>query len=274
MKIAFISPTSLIEDFHGDFHLALSHLIGGSFYKNKYVRTLLKVKKPILLDNGLFENGKPEGVKTLFKKARMLGAHTVFCPDTLYNRKKTEEAFKKIAKDHNTSDFQLGFVVQADNPKDYVEGYQWAVEQPEIALIGLSILAIPHSFKSVTGTDDIVTNRLECLRQLNMLPKHKKSHLLGAGSSYKDIEFAIKFCPWVVSHDSSSAVWNGIQRKMIDPISLEVEGGKSKIPVDFNFDEPLDNQQIRIIQRNIRTIKKLRKPEYEFTKEELKGIEI
>lgn len=271
MKIAFIAPTSLIEDFHGDFHLALSHLIGGSYYKNKYVQAILATHLPIILDNGLFENGKPEGMTSLLKKARMIGATTVFCPDTLYDRKKTEAAFRKIAKDYD-GPTQLGFVVQADNVKDYVESYQWAVEQPQIALIGLSILAIPKAFKELTGTDDIVTNRIECLRVLNALEKKKHSHLLGAGSSYKDIEFACMKCPWVVSHDSSSAVWNAIQRKAIDPITLEVEGGKTKVPVDFNFNEELDNKQVRLIQANMRTVKKLIKQHKTFTNAELKGV--
>ena len=271
MKIAYIAPTSLVEDFHGDFHLALSHLIGASYYKNEYVRTILATHKPIILDNGLFENGKPESTTTLFKKARMIGAHTVFCPDTLYNRKKTEETFKKIIKTYD-GPTQLGFVVQADNAKDYIESYEWAVEQPQISLIGLSILAIPKSFKEVTGTDDIVTNRIQCLKTLNTLSKHKSSHLLGAGSSYKDIEYAVKNCKWIVSHDSSSAVWNAIQRKAIDPITLEVQGGKTEVKVDFNWNEELDNEQIRLIQSNMRVVRKLVKQSKEFTNTELKGV--
>ncbi len=256
MRIAFISPTKLIEDFHGDFHLALSHLIGGSFYKNKYVRTLLSTRLPIILDNGLFENGKPEAVTSLFKKARMLGAHTVFCPDTLYNRKKTEATLIKIAKEYE-GPIGLGFVVQADNVKDYIESYQWAVEQPQITLIGLSILAIPKAFKEITGTDDITTNRIRCLKMLSELPKHKSSHLLGLGNSYRDVEYAVKNCKWIVSHDSSSAVWNAIQRKAIDPITLDVVGGKTPIPVDFNWEGELDNEQVRLIQSNMRVVRKL-----------------
>jgi len=258
MKIAFIAPTELIEDFHGDFHLALSHLIGGSFYKNKYVRALLSTRIPIFLDNGLFENGKPEAATSLFKKAKMLGAEIVFCPDVLFDRKKTEAAFLKIAKDYNGS-AQLGFVVQANNVKDYIESYQWAVEQSQIALIGLSILAIPKAFEELTGTKDIVTNRIECLRVLNALDKKKHSHLLGAGSSMRDIDYAAKNCKWIISHDSSSSVWSGIQRKGIDAVTLEVQGGKSPIPVDFNWNEELDGEQIRLIQSNMRIVKKIAK---------------
>lgn len=255
MRIAFIAPTELIEDFHGDFHLVLSHLVGGSYYKNRYVKAILATHKPIILDNGLFENGKPEKLNTLLKKAQMLGAHTVFLPDVLYDRKKTEALIKKM--DKYDGSVQLGAVVQADNVKDYIESYQWMVEQPKISLIGLSILSIPKAFKELTGTDDIVTNRIECLRVLNALPKKKHSHLLGAGNSYRDIEFALMKCPWVVSHDSSSAVWNAVQGKAIDPITLEVEGGKTEVKVDFNFNEKLDNKQVRLIQSNMRTVRKL-----------------
>lgn len=259
MKIAFIAPTNLIKDYCGDFNLALSHLIESRGAKNAYTKAIIATGKPIILDNGLFENGKPEAIESLFKKANKIGAKTVFCPDTLFDRKATETAFTKIASNKKRIfKGKLAFVVQADNAKDYVASYKWAVENPDIDLIGLSILAIPKSFRRISGTDDIVTNRIMCLKELARLSKHKASHLLGAGSSYRDIDFAAKFCPWVVSHDSSSAVWNGVYRKAIDPVTLEVEGGKNRLAVDFSWEEVASDQDT-IIRNNMRVVRKLAK---------------
>lgn len=253
IKIAFIAPTKLIAPYstQGDFNLGLSHLMSNAAsVKNIYQRALQSTGLPLILDNGLFENGKAEAVDSLIEKANRMQATTVFVPDVLYDRKGTEAVIEEV-RDRFKGALKMAAVVQADNPDDYLDSYLWMCEQPEIDLIGLSILSIPKSFASLTGTDDITLNRIKCLQMLNELGKHKKSHLLGAGSSYSDVGYARAYCPWVVSHDSSSAIWNGIQGKRIDPDTLEVEGGKSRVAVDFTYDKELTAEQKSIIQSNI-----------------------
>lgn len=264
IKIALIAPTKLIEPYgnRGDFHLALSHLMSPTAIMNEYEVALTESKLPIILDNGLFENGKPEPLDTLITKAHGIKAHTVFAPDILYKRADTEDAFEEAVealnefKKHTSSALKLAAVVQADNVKDFIESYEHFAQHPEVALIGLSILSVPKSFAELTGTDDISDNRLRCLQELNVKAKHFKStHLLGAGNHYRDVHYATEFCPWVVSHDSSSAIWNGVDERIINPNTLDVKGGKTPKHVDFNFNNSLNTSQTSAIEMNINVVR-------------------
>lgn len=258
MRISFISPTSLIRKYgsQGDFTLALAHLIDNDKV-NDYEQAILDISLPIILDNSLFEQGVPEEMRSVIEKGIRIGATHFFAPDYLYQRETTEQSvdttYALMEEMGVVGKIKMAAVVQANNPEDYIESYLKFVDDPRIDLIGLSILSIPESFKEVTKTDNITINRIECLHQLATLPRHKDSHMLGAGSSYRDVALGSKM-DWVVSHDSSSAVWNGVQGKRISTIDLSVDGGKTEVPVDFGFKEELTEEQESTIQHNIEVI--------------------
>jgi len=266
IKISFIAPTKLIPRFgnQSDFHLTLAHLLGPvNELPNDYEKEIVNSKLPIVLDNGLFENKESVPVRELMEKAVHLNAEYVFAPDVLFDRAATEanideayEILEEIKADFPDCKTKLAAVVQANNADDFLASYFAMVDDSRIGLIGLSILSVPESFKEISGTDDITINRIVCLKRLNKLPIHKDSHLLGLGGSYEDVAFANENCPWVVSHDSSSAVWNGVQGKQIHPTSLKVDGGKTKEPVRFDFSEELTENQINDIEHNIEVVRK------------------
>jgi len=267
IRISFIAPTKLIPRFgnQSDFHLTLAHLLGPvNELPNDYEKEIVGSQLPIVLDNGLFENKKSIPVRELMEKAVHLNAEYVFAPDVLFDRAATEanieeayEILEEIKADFPDCKTKLAAVVQANNADDFLASYLAMVDDSRIGLIGLSILSVPESFKEISGTDDITINRIICLKRLNKLPIHKDSHLLGLGSSAEDIAYASEHCPFVVSHDSSSAIWNGLERKRINKTSLKVDGGKSKNHVRFDFDEVLDEEQSKIIQENIDVMKKV-----------------
>jgi len=265
IKISFIAPTSLIPQYgnQGDFHLALAHLLGPvDEAPNEYEQAVVSSGLPIILDNGLFENKISIPVRELMEKAVHLNATHVFAPDVLFDRASTElnideayEILEEIKKDFPECQTKLAAVVQANNADDFLASYLTMTDDSRIDLIGLSILSVPESFKEISGTDDITINRIICLKRLNKLSVHKNSHLLGLGGSYEDVAYANEHCPFVVSHDSSSAVWNGVQGKQINKTSLKVDGGKTKVHVDFNFAEELTEQQTANIEHNINVVK-------------------
>jgi len=267
IKISFIAPTSLIPQYgnKGDFHLALAHLIGPiDEAPNEYEQAIIDSGLPIVLDNGLFENKVSIPVRELMEKAVHLNATHVFAPDVLFDREGTEanieeayEILEEIKADFPECQTKLAAVVQANNADDFLASYLAITDDSRIDLIGLSILSVPESFKEISGTDDITINRIICLKRLNKLPVHKNSHLLGLGGSYEDVAFANENCPWVVSHDSSSAVWNGVQGKQIDKTSLKVDGGKTKVHVDFAFAEQLTEEQIKNVEHNIEVVRSI-----------------
>lgn len=268
IKVAFIAPTKLIPEYglRGDIQLVLSHLLDqDKNFINEYEINITQQgiftgKQPLYLDNGLFENKVAEPIDVVLAKARDLKAEYLFAPDVLFNREATEQSVIKTIermKEKQIPNLKLAAIVQADNPTDWIESYKTLVALEGVSMIGLSILSIPESFKSVTGTDDITENRLYCLMELLKLDQHKPCHLLGAGSSYRDVAFAAEHCKFVESHDSSSAIWNGLELKTINPDTYEVLGGKSTNPVDFNWDQELTDLQKEAIEHNIQTVLKI-----------------
>lgn len=258
MKVSFITPIKYVGEYglKSDFILALSHLIEEEC-ENEYEKHIKNTKLPIVLDNGLFENHFPETVDSLIFKAWKIKADSFFAPDFLYDRVTTEKAFDKtfdILESVGLEDLKLNVVIQANNVTDYLCSYAKFAEDDRVNLIGLSILSIPKSFKEITGTADVTVNRIECLKKLNELGVKKNSHLLGAGSSYKDIKFAVDNCGWVVSHDSSSAFWNGLFEKEIQD-DLEIRGGKTEVKVDFSYNKELTDNQRSVIDNNIHKVR-------------------
>ena len=158
MKLSLIAPTTLIKRYgnQGDFHLTLGHLLLDG--DTAYEKAIVDSGKDIYLDNGLFENGESMPLDELMDHAARLEAKYVFAPDVLFDREATEanvedayiEMFKANAK--YGSEVKLAAVTQADNRVDFLESYEWMAENDQISLIGLSILAIPMSYKATLGT--------------------------------------------------------------------------------------------------------------------------
>lgn len=254
MKLSFITPTSYIKQFgsQSDFILALSHLIDLE-NENEYEKAIKATNLPIICDNGLFENKVPENTESLLQKALQIGAKTVFIPDHLYNMVETEKELLKSAELFLSHGIKVAVVVQADNEKDYLEFYDRLVADKRVSLIGISILAVPKCFGG-----SIVGSRIRLLKTLLERGGNTKDlHFLGMGEGAEDLLFAKRNCPFVVSHDSSSAFWNAINSKKIVKSmhdDLRVEGGKTTVSVNFNFRDANEGQLQRA-QENIDLIK-------------------
>ena len=264
MKHCFITPTEFMNDpeigWKSDFMLVLSHLLDRDC-TNKYAEEVIKFReswKTIYLDNGLFENLEPESGKDLLRKAELIWAEYVFAPDYLYDNTKTALAFNTFAdlRDELEVDVKLAFVVQADNPLDYLNSYKWAEENDRIDMIWISILSVPKSFESITQSDDITLNRICCMRILEDFIKPKKdAHLLWLWSSLWDLVEWKKY-NFIKSNDSSSAFQNWLfGRKYHKPDSEpypEVDWGKIEEKVNFDSQrEFIDDIKYKQIVENI-----------------------
>jgi hypothetical protein len=258
MKHCIITPTKYINDpdigGRSDFLLALSHLIDIDC-QNEYSQAVLEFwkTKPIYLDNWLFENHVPENFNTLIDKWIKIWAEYVFAPDVLYNNKETqkelirftEEVKKKWAK------FKIAYVVQAESMEEYLEAFNWALNNKDISLIWLSILSIPHSFSDFTWTPDITTNRIVALKFLhNKFKITKPCHLLWLWWSLEDLKIAKNYS-WIISNDSSSAFQTWCAEKIY--INNQVPGGKIEKKVDFE-QKTITLEQQNAIETNINTI--------------------
>lgn len=270
MRLAFITPTKFVQQFgnQGDFHLALSHLMSLD-KKTEYEKQITKNGLPIVLDNGLYENHTPEPLDSLILKAQKIGATHFFAPDILYDTKGTKESLNKtisavrkakkgLSKESLKNFPKIAAVVQANNAIAYMQQLHEFNQDPNVKMIGLSILAVPKSFEKNIRKYDITKSRLYLLRKMRKMAakgyKFKPCHLLGLGDSFEDVFYAAKYCPFVVSNDTSSAFWNGVQGKRLIGPNCEVKGGKTKIPVDFKL-KTITNVQHNRIQENIDAIK-------------------
>lgn len=252
MKVSFITPTSYIKEYgsQGQFIMALSHLLDIE-RPNGYEKAVKRTKLPIILDNGVFEKGQPEDMDSLTIKALNLKAWLAYCPDYLYDKEKTEKEIDRAYPYFKERNIKMGAIVQASKADDYLKLYDKFVEDERISLIGLSYLAI---YKSFGGS--VVGARIKLLKEL-LKRKNKDCHLLGASEGYEDMLFAKANCPFVKYHDSSSAFWNAMQGKVLVELmtgSVRVEGGKTKVPVDFNF-KSATKEQLELAQKNINLIK-------------------
>lgn len=269
MLHCFITPTHYVNDpeigGQSDFLLALSHLID-QHATNEYAQAIFEFKKsgkPVFLDNGLFENHVPEAVESLIHKAMLIGADYVFAPDHLYKREETQKAFDEfyeISKEMGAQ-FKFAYVVQADDPSDYVGAFFDANLDERIDMIWLSILSIPKSFESLTMTTDITTNRVVCMELLQEALeqewiKSKPCHMLGLWESLIDLVEGRKY-PWIYSNDSSSAFQTGKHLKTYE--HLKVPGGKVHEKVVFEQTELTPEQRSMII-KNVAAIKEIVQP--------------
>lgn len=265
MKLSFITPTAYILEYQtqGDFILALSHLMDRE-KENEYERAIKASGLEIILDNGLFENHFPEGIDSLITKAERIGATIFFAPDSLYNKEETQRSLEHAVyiRNQRKVDIKIAAVVQADNESDYLMQYEDFCNNPDVSLIGLSILSIPRCFGSRLAMSakkykhddkEITPSRIRLMEKLIELDiNNKDCHLLGLGDSYRDVYYASKNCPWIISNDTSSAFWNGIQGRKINE-ELDVEGGKTDVKVDFNFKDA-SKEQLDLAQYNIKLV--------------------
>lgn len=263
LKLAFIAPTRWIKQYggQGDFTLALAHLLDRANL-NQYEKEIVELGLPILLDNSLFENGKPEGIDSVIAKARRIKAYAFFAPDYLFDANKTLSALdntlytlRQLKWDFDK--IGVAAVVQANTEREYFELYDKLQEIPEVVLIGLSILTVPHCFGDKFDKRPITDSRIRLLSKLlKRNNNNKPCHMLGLGESIADLVFAKENCPFVVSNDSSCAFQNGLFNRLVDSVTGDVEGGKVKEKVDFEL-KKLPDSTNKIIQKNIDIIKLL-----------------
>lgn len=260
MKLSFITPTKWISSYgaQGQFTMGLAHLIELD-KETQYEKEIKKCPLPIVLDNGCFEKGYPEGIDSLIQKAIKVNAECVFMPDFLYDSPRTKEAIENFFyiknKIYSNAKFKCGAIIQAKSKDQYIKDYLQFNNDPRIDVIGLSYLAIKESMSKYkpTRTFSITEARREMMKLMFAEEKPKKRiHLLGIGESYNDV-LDCKNLDVEVYNDSSICFQAGLKRHEFESPTLKE--GKPKDKVDFDLDS-LPTEANIIIARNINFIKK------------------
>ena len=274
MEFCHISPTKYLDIFASGrrSHLTLAHLVEeDKEYANWYADEKVKTNCTIILDNSAFEmykRGLPmyDSDKLLLMARRVRADYVVMSDYPGEPAIKTQEKAEEMAPILKKAGFKTFFCPQSKigGMEELVDLFMWAVDQPFIDYIGLSILNIPNAYG--VEKDNKLQRFLSRWRFCNTLKgrgffakaksNFKKLHLLGMLDGPNEIwilkDFLINFNTW----DSSAAVWSGLNGVEFDSSPTGMINGKFEKEVDFNHDSATISH-IGLAMRNLKYIDNL-----------------
>lgn len=256
----FITPIPYLEQFASPVttgpnrHLVLAHLVDQSeVYANYYLHRSL-AGDYIMMDNSAYELHEPYSPNKLMRLAEQCGAHAIVLPDYPFQpARKTIDAAKEFAPQFKAAGYHTFFVPQSERGQDYdwEEGYTWAAANPDIDIIGMSILGIPNALPVIDPSyARVVMTAL--LIDKGIFARNKAHHYLGLNSG-PGLEIpSLLRMDALTSIDSSGPVWAGIHGHSYttDADSLQMVK-KLKSVVDFDLPLSKDKATLDRIQHNI-----------------------
>lgn len=243
VKYGYISPIKyqhLIPE-SADFHLILAHLLDDNDYVEFYKK---KIKRgdTVILDNSAFEFKRALSADEIFGFIERSGIEPTYvvAPDYPFEDwLVTYQSTLKFIEEVKDKPYKVMAVPQSKKGDwtGWLRCYYNMLHNPDIAVIGMSILGIPNAFCEVTGTSDIAFNRLYATRYIlqNYLvePGQKWHHYLGLGGGPREIMLQRQL-GLMDSNDSSSPFWHGCLGIEFDDSIWGLRNGKSKIEVNFH----------------------------------------
>jgi hypothetical protein len=215
MEFYVISPVSNLEPMKlGDRIFVLAHL----WVQFPEYREFIKARKEegywITLDNSAAERALvTEDV--LINICKELLPDEVIAPDVLFNKDATIAnaiSFRERMQAEGLKDLfhiDIFFCPQGKTKEDWLEAYEWGINQDWIDVIGFSKIAIPQAwledFKDDQGIKEARHMAYDYLNERDMLKK--PIHCLGQGDP---TEFSYYKHPMMRSTDSVYPVWAAI----------------------------------------------------------------
>ena len=270
INFAHIAPVSylpLVKEY--PVHLLLAHLIEeNEDYRNFYIE--LKKENPNVfyhVDNSAFEmfkRGQPMyDSSKLISMARLVNGDSIVMSD--YPKEhytKTINAAIKLIPEIKDAGFKTFFCPQSEFGKieDLLQSFEWAINNPSIDYIGVSILACPialglneQSYGSNHRDESYRLQRylarwkiFSLLNKRGLLLKNASNrfHCLGMTDGPNEIELLSQFHKHIFSWDSSSPIWHGINNIRYDGSPTGLRNGKFEDEVDFNINNVEDISDI------------------------------
>lgn len=263
MSINFchISPTphlSQLTAFNGS-HLLLAHLIEEDPHYQEFYAKLDDGREKIMDNSGfeMFKMGREMyNPSKLVQMAASVHADIIVLPDyPMQPAHVTMDAAAKMLPVFKDNGFGAFYVPQSEvgDLEGYLTSMNWALNNPDIKVIGLSILGCPialgmkeQKFDSLDQIDGAYKMQrflsrwkiLSIMKERGMLDERavKKFHCLGLVDGPNEIDLLQEFVPYIRSWDTSSAVWLGLSGNMTyDSSPTGLRNGKYEKEVDFDF---------------------------------------
>ncbi|MEM4258049.1 MAG: hypothetical protein QXL17_02715 [Candidatus Thermoplasmatota archaeon] len=207
-----------------------------------------------MMDNSAYELKEPYAPNKLIELGQKCGAHAIVLPDYPFQPgQKTIDAAIKFIPQFRDFGFKTFFVPQSKEGdlKDYIETYKWAATNPDIDIIGMSILGIPNAipYCNPAYARVVIT---QILIDLGIFNFDKHHHYLGlnAGPAL-EIPTLIRMGA-LDTVDSSGPVWAAIlghaYTKEADSYQMV---SKLKLSVDFGLKFSKDEATHERIRNNL-----------------------
>lgn len=261
IKIAILAPILHLEDFSslGDIDMALTHLVlKNQLYSSYFVKQILK-NNYVILDNSVFELGRPMKDKHIIKAVKIIRASEVVAPDFFGKGQKTVaycKSFIKVLKTNKMFDeFKIQAVAHGKDLKDWVECYNTLASMDNVDVIGVPfgiMFNVPWAKKFSTRTKQMAENRFKLIKYLVencIINKEKEHHCMGV-SDGKEL-YELNKLGVIRSNDSSSAVAHGMHGIVYTMDGLPCEKIKSKL----NFYAKIPEERFKDIYYNIKVLK-------------------
>lgn len=261
IKFCHISPTPHLADLtqYNGSHLILAHLIESDPNYRSFYASLSDGKEKIMDNSGFekFKAGEPMySADKLVEMASHIKADYIVLPDyPMQPSQITIDAALEWIPTFREAGFGTFFVPQSELGclDDYMECVQWALNNKDIDIIGLSILGCPIALGLEEQTYDRVDqvdssykmqrflSRWRILEEMDkrgMLDKSAigRFHCLGMVDGPNEVDLLKPYHMYIRSWDSSSAPWLGLHGDSVyDESPTGLRNGKYEIEVDFSF---------------------------------------
>lgn len=261
INFAHIVPTPHLEMLtkHNGCHLILAHLVESDETYRQFYANLDDGKEKILDNSGfeMFKQGRPMySADKLIEMGTAVGADIIVLPDyPMQAGQVTIDAAKDLIPLFKEAGFGTFFVPQSELGEfdDYIATVLWALDNPDIDVIGLSILACPVALglkeQTYDNVDDVdnsykMQRFLSRWQVLNYMADEgllddvaiNRFHCLGMVDGPNEIDLLNDHVEYIRSWDSSSAPWLGLHGNMVYDMSpTGLRNGKYEVEVDFDY---------------------------------------
>jgi len=255
-EFCIITPTAYLDHYaiQSRTHLVLAHLVDTNKDYAKFYKKRSKAGDRIIMDNGAYELGESYEPSKLIDLGKACGAHAIVLPDYPFqNGKKTVLAAIDMIPKVKKAGFATFFAPQSQKGdlEDWIYAYEWAAKNPDIDIIGMSILGIPNALPHIPYQYARVV-MTQILIERGLLA-HKHHHYLGLNCA-PNVEIpALIMMGALDTCDSSNPVWCGLNGLAYDTIQSDWMGIDKKYLRHVDFDEPYTNKEHihEVVQHNL-----------------------
>ena len=252
-QFCIITPTAYCQRYasQSTMHLVLAHLVDQD---PEYAQFYAFRNEFKIMDNGAFELGESYAPDRLLSLGNLCKADAIVLPDYPFQKsQKTVDESLKVIDEIREAGFKTMFVPQSETGdlEDWINCYEWAASQPDIDIIGMSILGMPNAIPHIpTAYARVVLTQILIDRGIFNFDMYHHYLGLNAGPAL-EIPPLIKMNA-MDSMDSSGPVWAGICGTMYSKMCDSYQPVR-KISKHVEFDYPMvkDDWVHEAIQHNV-----------------------